>query len=27
MGAQSPSRTVVYPDSDGQPIADNTLQF
>lgn len=24
---QTPPQAIVYPDSDGQPIADNTLQF
>jgi Uma2 family endonuclease len=27
MSTHSPSRTIVYPDSDGQPMSDNTLQF
>jgi Uma2 family endonuclease len=27
MSTQSPSRTIVYPDSDGLPMSDNTLQF
>src|SRR5262245_45803750 len=27
MSILSPSRAIVYPDSDGKPMADNALQF
>jgi Uma2 family endonuclease len=27
MSTQSPSKTIVYPDRDGLPMSDNTLQF
>ncbi len=27
LGLTSPPQPIVYPDSDGQPMADNTLQF
>jgi len=27
MSTHTPSRTIVYPESDGLPMAENTLQF
>jgi len=27
MSTQTPARTVAYPDNDGRPMSDNTLQF